>query len=159
MSCILIWTWKTCSFCTFSQFNLRESKLKFQQMCLRSVTTRWQPNALIRFAVCYSCPALPLQIDAATTNQGPRIGASELLRRIVRGRDGWFSTFLDVLRETNHQNLYYDLTGSSPGCHKQGDQPHWSTHPPLKCDFELLVTCGCSCSEFMGLISDFIRDY
>ncbi|KAM8749460.1 interferon-induced helicase C domain-containing protein 1 isoform 1-T1 [Acanthopagrus schlegelii] len=59
-------------------------------------------------------------IDAATTNQGSRIGASELLRRIVRGRDGWFSTFLDVLRETNHQNLYYDLTGSSPGCHKQG---------------------------------------
>ncbi|XP_030285171.1 interferon-induced helicase C domain-containing protein 1 isoform X1 [Sparus aurata] len=59
-------------------------------------------------------------IDATTANQGSRVGAGELLRRIVRGRDGWFSKFLDVLRETKHETLYSDLTGSSPDCYKQG---------------------------------------
>uniref|UniRef100_A0A671XW09 RNA helicase n=1 Tax=Sparus aurata TaxID=8175 RepID=A0A671XW09_SPAAU len=58
-------------------------------------------------------------IDATTANQGSRVGAGELLRRIVRGRDGWFSKFLDVLRETKHETLYSDLTGSSPDCYKQ----------------------------------------
>uniref|UniRef100_A0A671XVQ4 RNA helicase n=1 Tax=Sparus aurata TaxID=8175 RepID=A0A671XVQ4_SPAAU len=56
-------------------------------------------------------------IDATTANQGSRVGAGELLRRIVRGRDGWFSKFLDVLRETKHETLYSDLTGSSPDCY------------------------------------------
>ncbi|XP_029315120.1 interferon-induced helicase C domain-containing protein 1 [Cottoperca gobio] len=50
-------------------------------------------------------------IKTVTENKGNRSGARELLRSIVRGRQGWFSTFLDVLRETEHQHLLYELTG------------------------------------------------
>uniref|UniRef100_A0A3P8VS57 RNA helicase n=1 Tax=Cynoglossus semilaevis TaxID=244447 RepID=A0A3P8VS57_CYNSE len=46
-------------------------------------------------------------------NRGPRSGARELLRCIVRGQHGWFSQFLDILRETEHHELY-ELTGGSP---------------------------------------------
>ncbi|XP_076602471.1 interferon-induced helicase C domain-containing protein 1 [Chaetodon auriga] len=58
-------------------------------------------------------------IEATTTNKGRASGASELLRRIVRGRPGWFSKFLDILRETRHKDLY-ELTGGSPDCGEQG---------------------------------------
>lgn len=58
-------------------------------------------------------------IRTATTNRGRRDGARELLGRIVKGRPGWFSTFLNILRETGHQYLY-ELTGGSPDCDKQG---------------------------------------
>uniref|UniRef100_A0A8D3E6M1 RNA helicase n=1 Tax=Scophthalmus maximus TaxID=52904 RepID=A0A8D3E6M1_SCOMX len=44
------------------------------------------------------------------TSRGSRCGARELLRCIVRGRPGWFSKFLHILRETEHQALY-ELTG------------------------------------------------
>ncbi|XP_039674378.1 interferon-induced helicase C domain-containing protein 1 isoform X2 [Perca fluviatilis] len=49
-------------------------------------------------------------IQTTTTNKGPISGARELLRCIVRAQTGWFSTFLDILRETDHKNLY-ELTG------------------------------------------------
>ncbi|XP_070770332.1 interferon-induced helicase C domain-containing protein 1 [Enoplosus armatus] len=58
-------------------------------------------------------------IKAATANHGRRDGARELLGRIVRGRPGWFSKFLAILRETGHQYLY-ELTGGPPNCDKQG---------------------------------------
>ncbi|CAB1459418.1 unnamed protein product [Pleuronectes platessa] len=58
-------------------------------------------------------------IKAETTSRGPRSGARELLRGIVRGRPGWFPKFLHVLRETEHQSLY-ELTGGSPDCDKEG---------------------------------------
>lgn len=56
-------------------------------------------------------------ITAEITNKGPIGGARELLRRIIRGPPGWFSTFLEVLRETDHKRLLYELTGGPP----QGD--------------------------------------
>nr|AIP84311.1 melanoma differentiation associated protein-5 [Etroplus suratensis] len=59
------------------------------------------------------------RIEAETKNQGPRNGARELLRRIVRCRPGWFSAFLNILRQTEHKYLY-ELTGGSPDCDKQG---------------------------------------
>uniref|UniRef100_A0A673CWX7 RNA helicase n=1 Tax=Sphaeramia orbicularis TaxID=375764 RepID=A0A673CWX7_9TELE len=60
--------------------------------------------------VCPHCSAKDLItqedseiITAETTNKGNRSGARELLKRIImRGRPGWFSTFLDVLRVTQH---------------------------------------------------------
>ncbi|XP_075964139.1 interferon-induced helicase C domain-containing protein 1 [Anarhichas minor] len=58
-------------------------------------------------------------IKTATTTQGNRSGARELLSCIVRGRPGWFSVFLEVLRETEHQHLY-ELTGGSPDSNKKG---------------------------------------
>uniref|UniRef100_A0A8C9ZH70 RNA helicase n=1 Tax=Sander lucioperca TaxID=283035 RepID=A0A8C9ZH70_SANLU len=49
-------------------------------------------------------------IETITTNEGPWSGARKLLRCIVRGPPGWFSTFLDILRKTGHKDLY-ELTG------------------------------------------------
>ncbi|KAK2839744.1 hypothetical protein Q5P01_013484 [Channa striata] len=60
-------------------------------------------------------------VQAETANKGPRSGARELLRRIVRGRPVWFSTFLNVLRETEHQELYMVLGGSDE-FDKQGEK-------------------------------------
>ncbi|KAM3607903.1 uncharacterized protein V6R79_015953 [Siganus canaliculatus] len=58
-------------------------------------------------------------VGAVTTNQGRISGARELLSRIVRGRPGWFSTFLKILINTDHKKLYRELTGESPECEKQ----------------------------------------
>uniref|UniRef100_A0AAQ5X7M5 RNA helicase n=1 Tax=Amphiprion ocellaris TaxID=80972 RepID=A0AAQ5X7M5_AMPOC len=49
-------------------------------------------------------------IRAEIATNGLRSGASELLRRIVRGQPSWYSTFLKILRETEHKHLY-ELTG------------------------------------------------
>uniref|UniRef100_UPI0037E8CDDB interferon-induced helicase C domain-containing protein 1 n=1 Tax=Semicossyphus pulcher TaxID=241346 RepID=UPI0037E8CDDB len=75
--------------------------------------------------VCHMCFARELLsqddkelIEATIKNKGLRSGARELLRAIVRGRQ-WYSTFLSVLRDTGHQNLY-ELTGGSPDCDKLG---------------------------------------
>ncbi|XP_035532757.1 interferon-induced helicase C domain-containing protein 1 [Morone saxatilis] len=59
-------------------------------------------------------------ITATIENQGPQSGASELLRRIVRCPPGWFSKFLNVLRDTEHPRLYNELSGVSPDCDMQG---------------------------------------
>lgn len=57
------------------------------------------------------------------------MGARELLSRIVRGRPGWFSKFLEVLRETEHKSLYEELTGCPPADKATGDSLHSRTRP------------------------------
>ncbi|XP_033965510.1 interferon-induced helicase C domain-containing protein 1 [Pseudochaenichthys georgianus] len=57
------------------------------------------------------------KIKTITANEGNRGGARELLRSIVRGRPGWFSQFLEILRGTDHKHLY-ELTGGSSDCDK-----------------------------------------
>uniref|UniRef100_A0A7N6C0U8 RNA helicase n=1 Tax=Anabas testudineus TaxID=64144 RepID=A0A7N6C0U8_ANATE len=52
-------------------------------------------------------------VKTETAQRGSRNGARELLRRIVRHRPGWFSTFLNILRETDHNDLYRLMGGSS----------------------------------------------
>ncbi|KAM7407510.1 hypothetical protein PAMA_003301 [Pampus argenteus] len=78
--------------------------------------------------VCIGCISAELLteedaeiVNAETANRGSRSGARELLRKITRGRPGWYSKFLDVLRETEHNNLYYQLTGRSPD-HDEQDE-------------------------------------
>uniref|UniRef100_A0A673YJF7 RNA helicase n=1 Tax=Salmo trutta TaxID=8032 RepID=A0A673YJF7_SALTR len=54
-------------------------------------------------------------ILAECQNRGNMGGARELLRRIVRFPPGWFSIFLKALQNTEHKNLFKELTGESPG--------------------------------------------
>lgn len=49
---------------------------------------------------------------AAAGNGGNESGVRELLRRIVQ-KENWFSTFLDVLRQTGNEALFQELTGVS----------------------------------------------
>ncbi|KAM7380584.1 hypothetical protein PAMP_003871 [Pampus punctatissimus] len=79
--------------------------------------------------VCLQCIAKGLLtqedadiVNAETKNIGFRSGARELLRKIVRGRPGWFSKFLEVLHETKHHNLYIQLTGRSPDHDEQDEK-------------------------------------
>lgn len=79
--------------------------------------------------VCLGCFAQELLteedkeiVEATTANKGCRSGARELLSRIVRGRPGWFSTFLNILHQTDHQKLYKELTGSSVNEKQDSDQ-------------------------------------
>lgn len=50
---------------------------------------------------------------SAAGNSGNESGVRELLRRIVQ-KENWFSTFLDVLRQTGNDALFQELTGG--GC-------------------------------------------
>ncbi|XP_010730514.3 interferon-induced helicase C domain-containing protein 1 isoform X1 [Larimichthys crocea] len=84
---------------------------------------------------CLSAELLTVQdaeiIETTTANQGRRNGAGELLRRIVKCRPGWFSTFLSILRETDHKDLY-EMTGGLPDCDKKGSdvkQPSQENEP------------------------------
>uniref|UniRef100_A0A3Q4HFK2 RNA helicase n=1 Tax=Neolamprologus brichardi TaxID=32507 RepID=A0A3Q4HFK2_NEOBR len=52
------------------------------------------------------------RITAEIGNRGRRSGARELLRRIVKCPPGWYSTFLQVLKDTEHHVLYNELTGN-----------------------------------------------
>ncbi|KAM8855203.1 interferon-induced helicase C domain-containing protein 1 [Spinachia spinachia] len=77
--------------------------------------------------VCHECFSQNLinvdddeLIRTTTTNQGNRSGARELLRRIVRGRPGWFSDFLEILRKTEHKYLLYELNGEPPDSDHKG---------------------------------------
>nr|XP_061812180.1 interferon-induced helicase C domain-containing protein 1-like isoform X1 [Nerophis lumbriciformis]XP_061812181.1 interferon-induced helicase C domain-containing protein 1-like isoform X1 [Nerophis lumbriciformis] len=54
--------------------------------------------------------------------QGLRDAARELLKRIVRCKSSWYSDFLQVLRETEHHDLYRLLQGSSD-CESTGSLP------------------------------------
>nr|QYW22326.1 melanoma differentiation-associated protein 5 [Channa argus] len=72
-------------------------------------------------------------VKAETTNRGPRTGARELLRRIVRGRPVWFSTFLNILRETEHLELYR-LLGGSDECDKQDEKMSSMEDEPTQSD-------------------------
>uniref|UniRef100_A0A665TAV7 RNA helicase n=1 Tax=Echeneis naucrates TaxID=173247 RepID=A0A665TAV7_ECHNA len=82
---------------------------------------------------CYAQLLFPQEdfeiINAETANKGPIGGARLLLKSIVRGQPGWFSKFLQILRDTEHKNLY-ELTGGSPDCDKQGDS-FLLKHTPL----------------------------
>ncbi|XP_039884142.1 interferon-induced helicase C domain-containing protein 1 isoform X2 [Simochromis diagramma] len=52
------------------------------------------------------------RITAEIVNRGSRSGARELLRRIIKCPPGWYSTFLQVLKDTEHHVLYNELTGN-----------------------------------------------
>uniref|UniRef100_A0A8C7IL10 RNA helicase n=1 Tax=Oncorhynchus kisutch TaxID=8019 RepID=A0A8C7IL10_ONCKI len=64
---------------------------------------------------CFSKGILTIEdreiILAECQNRGNMGGARELLRRIVRFPPGWFSTFLKALQDTEHKDLYKELTG------------------------------------------------
>ncbi|KAF7668812.1 hypothetical protein LDENG_00285850 [Lucifuga dentata] len=62
-------------------------------------------------------------IKTETTNNGNMSGARELLRRIVIRRPGWFSTFLKVLWETEHKQLYQELTGFRDPDEQEENEP------------------------------------
>ncbi|KAI3356209.1 hypothetical protein L3Q82_017456, partial [Scortum barcoo] len=71
--------------------------------------------------VCVHCLSEELLTEddcEVIRNLRGRAGARELLRRIMRRQHRWFSKFLKVLRETDHNHLYRELTGSSPNCEK-----------------------------------------
>ncbi|XP_060910347.1 interferon-induced helicase C domain-containing protein 1 isoform X1 [Labrus mixtus] len=74
---------------------------------------------------CFSCGLLSQddkeQIEATIKNQGNRGGARDLLKAIVRSQPNWYSTFLSVLQQTGHRDLY-ELIGGSPDCDKLGDK-------------------------------------
>uniref|UniRef100_A0A8C5NHH9 RNA helicase n=1 Tax=Gouania willdenowi TaxID=441366 RepID=A0A8C5NHH9_GOUWI len=57
------------------------------------------------------------RVKAKTETEGQRYGASELLRRIVKRRPGWYSKFVEILQKTEHKFLH-QLTG---GLIDQGD--------------------------------------
>ncbi|KAL0963791.1 hypothetical protein UPYG_G00313630 [Umbra pygmaea] len=70
--------------------------------------------------VCHACYAKEIlsaedrENVLAEEQRGNMRGARELLRRIVRFPPGWFSTFLEVLKITEHCNLFKELTGDMP---------------------------------------------
>uniref|UniRef100_A0A8C4HMT6 RNA helicase n=1 Tax=Dicentrarchus labrax TaxID=13489 RepID=A0A8C4HMT6_DICLA len=91
---------------------------------------------------CYSAELLTQDdteiITATIENQGGQSGASELLRRIVRCPPGWFSKFLNVLRNTDHKRLYNELSGVSPDCDMQdGADSEAAARVPEKADIVL----------------------
>uniref|UniRef100_A0A669EGV3 RNA helicase n=1 Tax=Oreochromis niloticus TaxID=8128 RepID=A0A669EGV3_ORENI len=67
-------------------------------------------------ADCFSKGLLTIderdRIMAEIGNRGSRSGARELLRRIIKCPPGWYSTFLQVLKDTEHDVLYNELTGN-----------------------------------------------
>uniref|UniRef100_A0A3Q2UZX2 RNA helicase n=1 Tax=Haplochromis burtoni TaxID=8153 RepID=A0A3Q2UZX2_HAPBU len=67
-------------------------------------------------AHCFSKRLLTIderdRIMAEIVNRGSRSGARELLRRIIKCPPGWYSTFLQVLKDTEHHVLYNELTGN-----------------------------------------------
>uniref|UniRef100_A0A669BMT7 RNA helicase n=1 Tax=Oreochromis niloticus TaxID=8128 RepID=A0A669BMT7_ORENI len=69
-------------------------------------------------ADCFSKGLLTIderdRIMAEIGNRGSRSGARELLRRIIKCPPGWYSTFLQVLKDTEHDVLYNELTDTHP---------------------------------------------
>uniref|UniRef100_A0A6Q2Y8T3 RNA helicase n=1 Tax=Esox lucius TaxID=8010 RepID=A0A6Q2Y8T3_ESOLU len=70
--------------------------------------------------VCHACFAEEILsredleiVLAECQNKGNISGARELLKRIVRFPPGWFSTFLNVLKKTEHLDLFKELTGDT----------------------------------------------
>lgn len=62
---------------------------------------------------------------SAAGNSGNESGVRELLRRIVQ-KENWFSTFLDVLRQTGNDALFQELTGG--GCPEDNTDLANSSH-------------------------------
>lgn len=90
--------------------------------------------------VCFHCFSAQLisqaDMDIINAEAVQRNGARKLLGRIVQGPEGWFSTFLDVLRKTEHYELYKLLTGLQPPDDQsaekepsQGDEPTGNESP------------------------------
>ncbi|XP_075895861.1 interferon-induced helicase C domain-containing protein 1 isoform X3 [Nelusetta ayraudi] len=77
------------------------------------------------------------------------MGARELLSRIVRGRPGWFSEFLEVLRETEHKSLYEELTGCPPAdkATVSGEKSALAKDKALKPDIAACQSCDVPQSE------------
>ncbi|KAF7215920.1 interferon-induced helicase C domain-containing protein 1 [Nothobranchius furzeri] len=91
--------------------------------------------------VCCECFSLGLlgqddndKVLAEIDTQGPGRGAGELLRRIVRRPPGWFSTFLQVLKKTEHYPLLRELTGDPHWCEQQGHSGAASGQEAVSCD-------------------------
>uniref|UniRef100_A0A7N6A9R7 RNA helicase n=1 Tax=Anabas testudineus TaxID=64144 RepID=A0A7N6A9R7_ANATE len=105
-------------------------------------------------------------VKTETAQRGSRNGARELLRRIVRHRPGWFSTFLNILRETDHNDLYR-LMGGSSDIDKQNsdeklssvkDEPTGSQSASESCDNSEpmdISTCEDTQGESTGLTEFF----
>jgi hypothetical protein len=64
---------------------------------------------LFRCSIFFKSSFLLKQISAAENN-GNESGVRELLKRIVL-KENWFSTFLNVLRQTGNDELARELTG------------------------------------------------
>uniref|UniRef100_A0A8C9VHP2 RNA helicase n=1 Tax=Scleropages formosus TaxID=113540 RepID=A0A8C9VHP2_SCLFO len=78
--------------------------------------------------VCLVCYALNILtgedkeiITAEIANYGNKSGARVLLRRIVQKPPGWFSTFLDALRKTEHFHMVQELMGADSLENNQGE--------------------------------------
>ncbi|XP_062313974.1 interferon-induced helicase C domain-containing protein 1 [Osmerus eperlanus] len=70
---------------------------------------------------CFELDILNQEDLEVISGKTPKEGARELLRRVVRCPPGWFSTFLQALRDTEHIPLYRELTGGNPG--DEGNEP------------------------------------
>uniref|UniRef100_A0A1A8NIM3 RNA helicase n=1 Tax=Nothobranchius rachovii TaxID=451742 RepID=A0A1A8NIM3_9TELE len=91
--------------------------------------------------ICCECFALELlgqddkdKVLAEIDTHGPGSGARELLSRIVRRPPGWFSTFLQVLKKTEHYPLLGELTGDPHWCEQQGHSGAASGQEAESCD-------------------------
>ncbi|XP_019208062.1 interferon-induced helicase C domain-containing protein 1 isoform X3 [Oreochromis niloticus] len=82
-------------------------------------------------ADCFSKGLLTIderdRIMAEIGNRGSRSGARELLRRIIKCPPGWYSTFLQVLKDTEHDVLYNELTGNEDKKPSLKDKPKATT--------------------------------
>uniref|UniRef100_I3JQP2 RNA helicase n=1 Tax=Oreochromis niloticus TaxID=8128 RepID=I3JQP2_ORENI len=77
--------------------------------------------------VCCNQPFKTTTIMAEIGNRGSRSGARELLRRIIKCPPGWYSTFLQVLKDTEHDVLYNELTGNEDKKPSLKDKPKATT--------------------------------
>ncbi|CAI5656164.1 interferon-induced helicase C domain-containing protein 1 isoform X3 [Oreochromis aureus] len=82
-------------------------------------------------ADCFSKGLLTIderdRIMAEIVNRGSRSGARELLRRIIKCPPGWYSTFLQILKDTEHHVLYNELTGNEDKKPSLKDKPKATT--------------------------------
>lgn len=67
------------------------------------------------------------RITAEIVTRGSRSGARELLRRIIKCPPGWYSTFLQILKDTEHDVLYNELTGNEDKKPSLKDKPKATT--------------------------------
>uniref|UniRef100_A0A8C9WJP4 RNA helicase n=1 Tax=Scleropages formosus TaxID=113540 RepID=A0A8C9WJP4_SCLFO len=83
--------------------------------------------------VCLVCYALNIltgedkEIVTEIANYGNKSGARVLLRRIVQKPPGWFSTFLDALRKTEHFHMVQELMGADSLENNQGEYSYLRT--------------------------------
>ncbi|XP_034742416.1 interferon-induced helicase C domain-containing protein 1 [Etheostoma cragini] len=89
-------------------------------------------------------------IKSRTANKGPQCGARELLRCIVRASTGWFSTFLDILHKTGHQDLY-ELTGGPPDSDKNGADEKLPSPMDESTGSAAAATGSCDSPQFMDI--------